>query len=263
MGQILRSTVDRSRKDPAFADLLESRHALSRTSSIFDCLDTTDELSEKVRRHLPDLEKFLGRQPSRFISEEMSGTVFVSPLDWLEYCTARGLLIPDRWTQELIAAEIDAALTSDDEARGQPFILDGYPRTVGAARHLLSFLRSVDVPVLKVLHLSISTAEMRQRAGRRGRFEDDEEALHTRFGFDVEAVQPSIDSLKSELGSDRVARIEAHPPIDLERDGDTVLDPDRSIEKVVSTALRALGVPRVVVRDLLEHRRERLEEVSP
>ena len=147
----------------------------------------------------------------------------------------------------------------DDEG-DSPFILDGYPRTVAAARHLLSFLRSVEVPVLKVLHLSISKAEMTARAGKRGRFDDDEEALRSRFDFYVENVQPSVDYLKTELGGDRVALIDAHQPAFVQGDGERVFHLQRSIENVVSTALRALGVPRVIVRDLLERRREERAE---
>lgn len=262
MGQILRSTIERSKADPAFQDLLETRYALSRSVSVFDCLDTTEELSEKVRRHLPDLEKYFGRQPSRFISDDVSGGPIVSQLDWLEYCTARGLLIPNRWTQDLIAAEIESVLTSEEGAGDRPFILDGYPRTVGAAKHLLAFLRSLDVPVSKVLHLSISKAEMTHRAGRRGRSDDDAEALRSRFEFYVENVQPSVDYLKTELGGDRVALIDAHQPAFREQDGARVFDLGRSIENVVSTALRALGAPAVIVRDLLERRREERTEAA-
>ena len=260
MGAILRSTIERSKSDPDFMRLLEEKYALSRETSIFDCVDTTDELTQKVRRHLPGLERFFGRTPSRFISEELSGTPEVSQLEWLEFCTARGLLIPKRWTQDLISAEIERTLASVDDEGDSPFILDGYPRTVAAARHLLSFLRSVEVPVLKVLHLSISKAEMTARAGKRGRFDDDEEALRSRFDFYVENVQPSVDYLKTELGGDRVALIDAHQPAFVQVDGERVFHLQRSIENVVSTALRALGVPRVIVRDLLERRREERAE---
>jgi len=257
MGAILRSTVERSGEDPAFRELLETRYALSRSTSLFDCLDTSDALSEQVERHRTDLEKFFGRQPSRFVSAEaVAGSGDVSQLDWLEYCTARGLLIPNRWTQDLIAAEIERVLTSEPGGRDRPFILDGYPRTVGATKHLLTFLRELGVPVLKVLHLSTSRAERTHRAGRRGRSEDDDEALRSRFDFGVENVQPSVDPLKTELGGDRVALIDAHQPAFCERAGERIFDLERSIENVVATALRALGVPAVIVRDLLELRRE-------
>jgi ABC-type iron transport system FetAB ATPase subunit len=90
MGEILRSTVDRSKTDEHFARLLADKYSLSRKTSIFDCIDTNDELVEKVRRHLPDLEQHFGRTPSRFISEDVSGKAEVSQLDWLEFCTNAG-----------------------------------------------------------------------------------------------------------------------------------------------------------------------------
>jgi adenylate kinase family enzyme len=259
MGEILRSTVERAKSDPTFAKLLAERYALSQDVSIFDCLDTNDELDEKVRRYLPELERHFGRTPSRFISDEVSGSASVSQLEWLEFCTAAGLLIPNRWTQDLISAEIERTITSEPDGYERPFILDGYPRTVAAAQHLLAFLRSVDVPILKVLHLSISKAEMSARAGKRGRADDHEEALRSRFEFYVENVQPSVDYLKTELGGDAVALIDAHQPAYVEVDGERTFHLGRSIENVVVTTLRALGVPRVIVRDLVERRREEAE----
>lgn len=256
MGAILRSTVARSKSEPEFADHLDHKYALSARASVFDCIDSNDELDQKVRRHLPDLERYFGRTPSRFISQEVSGKPRVSQLEWLEFCTARGLLIPNRWTQDLISAEIERVLSLPPDGHDQPFILDGYPRTVAAARHLLAFLRSVDVPVAKVLHLSISRAEMSARAGKRGRADDDAEALRSRFDFYLENVQPSVDYLKTELGGDAIALIDAHQPAFVEQDGERVFHLERSIENVVATAMRAIGVPRVIVRDLLERRRE-------
>lgn len=256
MGEILRTTAERSKADPGFATLLEEKYDLSRKTSIFDCLDTNEELTEKVQRYLPDVEAHFGRKPSRFISEDVSGRPEVSQLDWLEFCTARGLLIPNRWTQDLISAEIERALAADTEGRDSPFILDGYPRTVAAAQHLLGFLADVGLPVLKVLHLSISKAEMSARAGKRGRADDNEEALRRRFEFYVDNVQPSVDYLKTELGEDRVALIDANQPAFTGEGPDRVFDLNRSIDNVVSSALRALGVPGVIMKDLLEGRAE-------
>ena len=256
MGEILRSTIERSKTDPDFAALLSERYALSRETNLFDCIDTSDELVEKVKRHLPDFERYFGRTPGRFISNDVSPGTPVGQLEWLEFCTARGLLIPNRWTQDLISAEIERILSMGPDGHARPFILDGYPRTVVAARHLIRFLRSLDVPVLKVLHLSISKAEMSARAGKRGRADDDAEALRSRFEFYVENVQPSVDYLKAELGGDAVALIDAHQPAHVEIGGRRVFDLRGSIENVVATSLRALGVPRVIVRDLLDRRRE-------
>ncbi|MEZ4355346.1 MAG: hypothetical protein R3F16_17020 [Myxococcota bacterium] len=47
MGAILRSTIERSKSDPDFMRLLEEKYALSRETSIFDCVDTTDELTRR------------------------------------------------------------------------------------------------------------------------------------------------------------------------------------------------------------------------
>lgn len=259
MGEILRSTIERAKSDAGFAKLLAEKYSLSHEVSIFDCVDSNPELEKKVKRHWTDLEKHFGRKPSRFISDEISGGSSVSQLEWLEFCTARGLLIPNRWTQDLISAEIDRTLTSEPDDHDRPFILDGYPRTVAAAQHLLAFLRSVEVPILKVLHLSISKAEMSARASRRGRADDHAAALQSRFDFYIESVQPSVDYLKAELGGDTVALIDAHQPAYVEVDGKRVFQLRHSIANVVSTSLRALGVPRVIVRDLLEQYREKAE----
>lgn len=256
MGEILRTTVSQAREDAAFAAHLEDKYSLSANANVFDCLDTNEELTEKVNRYLVDLENFFGRKPSRFISADAGEAPFVSQLDWLEFCTERGLLIPNRWTQDLISAAIERTLSGDEVGDERPFILDGYPRTVAAAQHLLGFLQSIQVPVLKVLHLSISKAEMKSRADRRGRADDNDEALKRRFEFYVENVQPSVDYLKTALGGDRIALIDAHQPAFVERNGVREFDLELSIENVVETALRALGVPGAIVRDILERRRE-------
>jgi len=257
MGGILRNTVERSKADKGYATLLAEKYSLANDVSIFECIDTTDELSEKVRRYQPELQKLFNRDISA------DG---VSQLEWLEFCTIRGLLIPNRWTQDLISAEIDTILQTKNndgtDSHGLPFILDGYPRTVAAAEHLLGFLNSVNVPVLKVLHFSISKDEMRSRAGKRGRADDHEEALRSRFEFYVENVQPSVDYMKTELGGSAISLIDAHQPEFYEEAGLRKLNLLDSIDNVVSTSLRALGVPRVIVRDLLEARRERRQEKS-
>jgi len=253
MGVILRSTVERAKSNPAYARLLAEKYSLSQTVSMFDSRDTSDELSDKVSRYLPELETYFERTPNTVAAD-------ASQLEWLEFCTVRGLLIPNRWTQDLISAEIDTILQSKSvdgtDGYSSPFILDGYPRTVVAAEHLLNYLRSVEVPVLKVLHLSISKAEMSARAGKRGRADDHKEALRSRFEFYVENVQPSVDFMKTELGGASISLIDAHQPEFVDVDGERTFHLQDSIDNVVSTALRALGVPRVIVKDLIESRRE-------
>ncbi len=254
MGVILRTTVERAKNNDDYASLLADKYSLSNSVSMFDSIDTNDDLSEKVRRYLPELESYFGRKPD-------TNNADASQLEWLEFCTVRGLLIPNRWTQNLISAEIDTILQSESadgtDAYTTPFILDGYPRTVAAAEHLLNYLNSVNVPVLKVLHLSISKAEMSLRASKRGRADDHSEALRSRFEFYVENVQPSVDYMKSELGGACISLIDAHQPAYVEEDGKRTFHLQDSIDNVISTALRALGVPRVIVRDLIEGRKEK------
>lgn len=240
MGEILRSTITQSKTNPDFASLLADHYQISRQLNIFDCLDTTPELTAKVLKHLPRVEAYFQRADMQD---------FVSQLDWLEYCTMNGLLVPDRWTQNFIAAHIE----HESRFQEQPFIIDGYPRTVSAAEHLLGFLTRQGIPVIKVLHLSISKQEMIIRARARGRADDDNASLLSRFQFYIENVQPSVDYMKKQLGSETIALIDAHQPVFTEREnGHRKLDLPRSIGNVTSDALRSLGVPRVIVRDLVQ-----------
>lgn len=238
MGEILRSAFQNAKNDPSYAELLANQYQISSDANIFECVDTTDDLSRKVRNYLPQLEKYFGRKGM---------DTFTSQLEWLEFCTMNGLLVPNRWTQNFIAAHIEHSAG----LRHRPFILDGYPRTVAAAKHLLEFLKRLNIPVTKVLHLSISRQEMIQRATHRGRADDDEASLLSRFQFYIENVQPSVDYLKMELGSDAIVLIDAHQPVYVERNGQRVLALKESIANVVSAALRGLGVPRVILKDVL------------
>jgi len=178
MGVILRTTVERAKNNAEYANLLAEKYSLSKSVSIFDCIDTSDELTEKVNRYLPELEKHFGREPG-------TDNADASQLEWLEFCTLRGLLIPNRWTQDLISAEIDTILKLDStdgtDGYNSPFILDG-----GAA----------------------------------------------------------------------ISLIDAHQPAWIEDAGERKFHLQDSINNVISTALRALGVPRVIVRDLIEGREE-------
>jgi len=241
MGEILRSTITRAKSDSVFRSALADKHGISGEISIFSCPDTTPHLTEKVLSFIPQLEAYFGR-------DDMSS--FTSQLEWLEFCTMNGLLVPNRWTMEFIAAHIEHFPLLGKT----PIILDGYPRTVTAAKHLLDVLRQVNIPVLKVLHLSISRQEMLSRARIRQRADDDDASLLSRYTFYVESVQPSVDYLKQELGSSAISLIDAHQPVYREVDGERAFDLESSISNVVVSALRSLGVPRVVIRDLIEFR---------
>ncbi|TXR51487.1 adenylate kinase family protein [Reinekea thalattae] len=240
MGEILRSTFRGAKDDPEFAALLASKYDLSAETNIFDCIDTTEALTNKVRSYTENLEKYF---------QKTGMAEHTSQLEWLEFCTMNGLLVPNRWTENFVAAHIEQARATREET----FILDGYPRTVRAAEHLLGFLESMDIPVLAVMHLSISRQEMMSRAQARGRADDDEESLHKRFQFYIENVQPSVDYMKTRLGSDRVSLIDAHQPVYDQTAEGPVFNLEASIKAVVTSVMRALGVPRVVLKDLLSN----------
>jgi adenylate kinase family enzyme len=158
-------------------------------------------------------------------------------MDWLEYSTYNGLLIPNHWTEILLEHHIDQLLASNPRST---LILDGYPRTIEAAQHLIAYFKRVSLPILKVIHLSIS------------REDDSVAAIYRRFEFYVEKVHPSIDYLKEILGSDKVALVDAHQPVyETKANGDKELDVKKSILRICVSSLRALGVPRIVIADLL------------
>ncbi len=238
MGEILRSTFRGAKEDASFANLLATKYELSDKTNILDCIDTTESLTKKVLSHQADLEKYFNKTGM----DKMT-----SQLEWLEFCTMNGLLVPNRWTENFVAAHIEQARST----RQEPFILDGYPRTERAAEHLLSFLNSMNIPVLKVLHLSISRQEMMARAQARGREDDDNESLTKRFQFYIENVQPSVDFMKTKLGLDRIALIDAHQPVFDVTDQGQKFILTASINAVVTGVLRALGVPRIVLKDLI------------
>ena len=239
MGDILRDAFQKAKIDQNYAWLLAEKYNISHQTNIFECVDSSDDLSYKVRNYLPDLEHYF---------DKTGMGEFTSQLEWLEFCTTRGLLVPNRWTQDFIAAHIEhnAALQT------APFILDGYPRTIVAAKHLLAFLRSIKIPVIKVLHLSISKQEMIHRAGYRGRMDDDQQALLRRYQFYVENVQPSVDYLKKELGSEYIALIDAHQPVYDTLNDHKHFNLEKSIASVVAAALRSLSVPDLIIHDLFD-----------
>ncbi len=239
MGEILRSTFGQARSNPEYATLLKDRYQISATNNIFDCVDTSPELTRKVKSYSKGLKEYFKRD---------NVETFTSQLEWLEFCTMNGLLVPNRWTQDFIAAHIEHTQSQQHEA----FILDGYPRTETAAKHLLEFLDRLKIPVLKVLHLSISRQEMIARAQGRGRADDDEASLLSRFQFYIENVQPSVDYMKTVLGSSAIALIDAHQPVFEETAKGKKLNLQASIANVVSSSLRNIGVPRVVIKDLIE-----------
>ncbi len=239
MGEILRQTVALAQSDQ-LPSSIHDRLSQHFQASLTDSDD--DSLLKKVTTHLPMMEKYFQRALT---------LADVTAFRWLEYCTFNGLLIPNLWTEVLIEFHIDSLVKANPEGT---YILDGYPRTIEAARHLIDYLQRVKLPILKVLHLSISREEMLRRAMIRGREDDDLTSLISRFEFYVEKVHPSVDYLKEVLGSDSIALIDAHQPVYTKNEkGESVLDTKKSILRICISTLRALGVPRIVIADLVEN----------
>lgn len=248
MGTILRRSFEQAHQSPDFAQSLAQKYGISGSVRLLDCQDTTEELTAKVTAQQAGLAAFLAEH--RSTDADDTSWESVTQLEWLEYCTVNGLLVPNRWTQALIEAQIEQFAKSTD----RPFIVDGYPRTQPAAVHLLEVFQRNNIPVLKVLHLSISKQQMLRRAGRRQRQDDSIAALLKRYEFYVESVQPSVDYLKNQLGPGKVALIDAHQPhFDVEA-GEKHFNLARSINNVVYSALVSIGLSPVLAEALIASR---------
>ncbi len=226
MGSILRTTISRARENDGFRRQLADDYGISDRVGIFDHAHNPARLVQKAEEYREDLVRFL----------PLEGGQAPSQLDWLEYCVTKGLLVPDDWTEKIITA----VFTHSPELRSSIFILDGYPRTIPAARHLLQLLAELEIPVIKTMHLAITKEQMKARALNRGRLDDTDDSLERRYQFYIDRVQPCIDYIKECLGSSAVALIDGHQPV---HDGLGQLDLERSIHAVVVSVMQALGLP--------------------
>jgi adenylate kinase family enzyme len=146
---------------------------------------------------LRDAIEHPGTLETRLTSEQPQG---LSKLEYLRHCVTHGLLIPDAWTQAVIEWQLERV------ASGR-WVLDGYPRTVGAARHLLEALEARGIALLGAVELQIPLEVMRRRLLARGREDDTEAALRRRLDFYRESVIPTLEWL--EARHVRVHRVDA------------------------------------------------------
>lgn len=224
MGDILRSTITKARKDKKFKFKLNTVYEISDEISIFDAEKNTEDVYTKAMNHTSDLKAFYLNKSD------------ITQLDWLEFCVANGLLIPDQWTVNII----NATFEQNDDFGQNIYILDGYPRTVKAAEELINVTEKMSIPIIKVIHLSITKNEMMKRAMGRNRLDDDIESLERRYQFYIDNVQPSIDYLKERLGSGKVDLIDAHQPI---YNGNKEIDLEKSVKQVAVDVMKSLGLP--------------------
>lgn len=233
MGEALREIIERARAEPLFRAQLGERYGIYDNLRILEPRETDSATVVKASQYEVELFDRFGTEPTQ--------------VDWLEYCVTAGLLVPDLWSERIIEGVI-----ADRAERHQAVILlDGYPRTEAAARHVLGLTERLKIPIIKVLHLSVSKREMHRRALGRKRQDDTPEMLERRYQFYIEHVQPAVELLKAHLGSTSVSLVDAHQPEYL---SDGTLDLEASVRNVANSVLTALGVSRHILGSLAEPR---------
>ncbi len=98
-----------------------------------------------------------------------------------------GLLVPDELTT---AVAIDAL---NEERCASGFILDGYPRNESQAEALLKALESSNRSVDRVIYLTAPIDELVERMRKRGRADDTEDVIRTRFDVYNNETAPVLD----------------------------------------------------------------------
>jgi adenylate kinase family enzyme len=222
MGSILRDLVTYSKRGLEINNLSLDECEISDNICIFDLNKNSEDTVKDAIRNECDLLKTNHKEKK-----------FISQLDWLEFCLNTGLLIPDQWTISIIKSMINKFLPLKDNI----FILDGYPRTISAAEHLLTILDEMNIPVIKVIHIFITKTEMKNRTLNRGREDDNFEALERRYKFYTEQVQPTMDYFKLKLGTSAVKLIDGHQP-QIDKEGSFNIS--ASISEVLKNVIEAL-----------------------
>ncbi len=152
-----------------------------------------DTLRALVDAPAPDLAaRLMARQPHP------------DPLGEVRRALQAGALIPDAWTEVLVEQAL-----AREALRGARWALDGFPRRVGAARHLLSALADAQVPVRRVLHLRLADEEVQRRLLQRGRPDDTPGAIEQRLRVYAHEVRPAILHLEAALPPGTVSEVDA------------------------------------------------------
>jgi adenylate kinase family enzyme len=222
MGEILRQTIKKARNDKIFSAKLAADYLISDQISIFNSSENNEDTLEKAMKHKTEVLEYYKKDD-------------ITQLDWLEFCVIQGLLVPDDWTMKVV----NATFAENEIYKNEIFILDGYPRTLKAADALLDTFALCDIPIIKIIHLSITKEEMIKRAYNRNRLDDTIGSLERRYQFYIESVQPSIDYLKLKVGSSKVALIDAHQP----EFTNGQIDLSKSIRHVALSVLQSLEIP--------------------
>jgi adenylate kinase family enzyme len=229
MGEILRNLINRALSEESFLKKLETKYNISNKVSIFDTKYNSENIVVKATQYKEELDYIIKNDPNLKNIKEV--TQFV----WLYYSVNNGLLVPKEWTNNIL----EATFKENEKLRNALFLLDGYPRTIEASKHMLNLFDRLDIPIVKIVHLSITKSEMLRRASLRNRHDDNIKALDNRFLFYIEQVQPSVDEMKKILGSDSVVLIDAHQPV---FNNDDTMNVSKSIEKVAQSVLKSINL---------------------
>jgi adenylate kinase family enzyme len=229
MGQILRDIITMSRADKDFLKKLNDNYNISTDISIFDDANNPSEVITKAKQYREQLKTMIKKDP---FFKDMQ---ILSQYAWLTYAVANGLLVPKDWTNRILEAKFE----SNPDLCKSIFLIDGYPRTIPAAVHMLKLFKKLDIPIIKVIHLSITKTEMIRRAKLRNRLDDNIQALENRFQFYIEQVQPSVDEMKRILGSEYVSLIDAHQPV---FDENGSVNVEKSIRKVAKDVIEKIDL---------------------
>lgn len=227
-GELLRQTLSRALHEPAFCSSMSGAYGISGDVSVFDRERNPDEVFGKAGEHAATFNAWW---PDR-------GWKAPSQVAWCDFCVANGLLLPDQWSDNVVGRTI----AEKESLRQGIFLLDGYPRTTESGRYLIRLLGKLSIPVLRIVHLSITRDEAISRGRLRKRDDDAPEVLLRRYQFYIDKVQPTVDYLKQELGPERVVLVDAHQPV---LDASMALDVGASIRAVAKEVFRALGPPRI------------------
>lgn len=162
------------------------------------------------------------------LERQLEGEVhhgFPNQIAYLEHCVKNGLLIPNAWTQTVIEHE----LTTRTDLQEHAWLMDGYPRRIEAAKHLLGTLEKRGIPVLSAIHLTLSKQNMLERLLVRGRSDDTVEAIENRYAFFQMEVLPTLEFLKN--NGIPVFEIDTNQPN---------LEPKMAADRTFATVLRVL-----------------------
>lgn len=96
---------------------------------------------------------------------------------------------------ELLLPLLDKELTKRGSSE---FILDGTPRNVNQARWLVDKIKQSQVKLTAIIHINLSKETALARLRLRGRHDDDEEAIDSRFKFYENSVVPAMKYFKDQ-----------------------------------------------------------------